>query len=305
MTDEYRAYLNPQTLAELGGLHLAARRIVEGYLTGLHRSPLQGHSVEFAEHREYVPGDDLRYVDWKVFGRSDRYFLKQFEEETNLSCYLLLDSSESMSYRSNEDGFSKFEYARILAAALGYLVIQQQDAAGLACFSDRVSDFVRAAGTPPHLKQMIDVLDQSVCGGKTTLGPMLHDLSNQIRKRSVVIVISDLFDDPASLALGLKRLHHRRHDVRVLQVLDPAELEFPFEEPTLFHGLEQLPDQMAEPRSLRQAYLDEFSSFLQDVRRVCRELGFTHTVARTDHPPERTLRSLLTEVDESRTSTVN
>ncbi len=303
MTDAYRTYLNPQTLAELGDLHLAARSIVEGYLSGLHRSPLRGHSVEFAEHREYVPGDDLRYVDWKVFGRSDRYYLKQFEEETNLSCFLLLDTSESMTYRGPQSPLSKFEYARFLSAALGYLVIHQQDAVGLACFGDRPREFLRAAGTAPHLKQIIDALDRVECSGETSLGPALHELADQIRKRSVVILISDLFDDLEALELGLKRLHHRRHDVRVLQILDPAEIEFPFDDPTLFLGLESPQRQMVEPRLLRQAYLGELEDFLHGVRRVCRELGFTHTLARTDHPPERTLRGLLTGRDSASSST--
>jgi uncharacterized protein (DUF58 family) len=298
MTADYRTYLNPQTLAELGGLHLAARRIVEGYLTGLHRSPLQGHSVEFAEHREYVAGDDLRYVDWKVFGRSDRYYLKQYEEETNLSCYLFLDASESMSYRHDDSGLSKFDFARQLAAAIGYLVVQQQDAVGLAAFGDRITEFVRSAGTAPHLKQVIDVLQRTACGGTTQLGAILHDLAARVRKRSVVILISDLFAEREPLELGLKRLFHHGHDVRVLQVLDPAEIEFPFDEPTLFHGLEGLPDQMVEPRLLRDAYLAEFQRHRQEIRRITHELGFSYTLARTDRPVEWALRQLLTGRDD-------
>ena len=287
-------YLDPHVLARIKGLDLKARLIVEGYVSGLHRSPYQGFSVEFAEHREYVPGDDLRYVDWKVFGKSDRYYLKRYEEETNFSCHLLLDASESMRYRSPGAALSKLEYAKHVAAALAYTVVQQQDAAGLAVFDREVSQFVRASSTPAHLRQLLHVLEQTPARGETAMGPIFHDLAERIAKRGLVIVLSDLFDDVGALLLGLKHFRHRRHDVSVLQIVDPAEQDFPFEDPTLFKGLEGLPDQMTEPRALREAYRREFERFLAEVRRGCRDMRMDYQLVRTDAPLDAALSALLT-----------
>ncbi|MBD3673215.1 MAG: DUF58 domain-containing protein [Planctomycetaceae bacterium] len=286
---------NPRELAQLTHLRLQARVIVEGYLTGLHRSPHQGYSVEFAEHREYAPGDDLRYVDWKVFGRSDRYYLKQFEEETNFACMLAVDASESMLYGSDPEAMTKFEYARLLAAVLASLVIRQQDAAGLVIFSEQLQHYARAAGNPQQQTRIWELLEQAQASGPTALGPMLHEVSDRFRKRGMILLCSDLFDDLDEIRLGLQRLKHRRHDIRVLQILDPAELEFPFEEPTLFHGLEISQDQMIDPRGIRQAYLEEFQSFLIESRRLCRDLGVEHDIIRTDEPFDRVLRRFLSD----------
>jgi uncharacterized protein (DUF58 family) len=291
--ENYQKYLNPQTLSKLQGLDLQARLIVEGYVAGLHKSPYHGFSVEFAEHREYVPGDDLRYVDWKVFGKTDRYYLKQYEEETNFACYLLLDTSESMRYRSDAAAVSKLEYGQYIAAAMAYLVLQQQDAVGLATFDVTVRHFIRAASQPSHLKQICHVLDQSPAQGETAMGPIFHDLAERIKKRGVVIIISDFFDELSSLMLGLKHFRHRRHDVLALQVIDPAEQDFPFRDPTLFKGLEGLPEQMTEPRSLRKAYQQEFENFLQEFRRGCRDLQMEYALLRTDMPLDVALSSFL------------
>jgi uncharacterized protein (DUF58 family) len=289
----YQKYLHPRTLAELKGLELKARMIVEGYVAGLHKSPYHGFSIEFAEHREYVQGDDLRYVDWKVFGKSDRFYLKQYEEETNFACYFLLDTSESMLYQSERAPVSKLAYAQYVCAALSYLILKQQDAVGLATYDNAVRNFVRAASHPSHLKQLCHVMDISGARGETSMGPIFHDLAERIKKRGLVIVLSDLFDDVPALALGLKHLHHRRHEVLVLQVIDPAEQDFPFQDPTLFKGLEGLPEQLTEPRSLRSAYRREFDNFLKEVRRGCRDLHMDYTVLRTDMPLDVALRTFL------------
>lgn len=292
--DDRRQYLQPEVLAKLKGLDLKARLIVEGYVAGLHRSPYHGFSVEFAEHREYVPGDDLRYVDWKVYGKSDRIYLKQFEEETNFACHLLVDTSESMQYRSSQAAMSKLEYARCVAAALGYLVVHQQDAVGLATFDRQISQLLRPLGTPSHLRQLLQRLEQTPAAGETALGPILHDLAERIRKRGVVILFSDLFDDVDSLMLGLKHFRHRRHDVSVMHVIDPAEQDFPFDEPTLFKGLEGIPERMADPRALRSGYQREFTTFLNDVRRGCADLQMDYILLRTDMPLDVALRTFLT-----------
>jgi uncharacterized protein (DUF58 family) len=305
--DDPRQYLDPHVLARLRGLDLKARLIVEGYMAGLHKSPYQGFSVEFAEHREYVAGDDLRYVDWKVYGKSDRYYLKQFEEETNFACHLLLDTSESMRYKSDppvgsftgpagaaKPAVSKLEYAQLVAASLAYLVVQQQDAVGLATFDTAVTHLIRPAGTPSHLNQLFHVMEQTPARGETALGPILHDLAERIKKRGLVIVISDLFDDVDALMLGLKHFRHRRHDVSLMQIIDPAEQDFPFEDPTLFKGLEAPAEQMTDPRALKRAYQREFESFLRQVRRGCRDLQMDYVLLRTDMPLDVALSSYLT-----------
>lgn len=291
--ESYQKYFNPQTLARLEGLELQARQIVEGYVAGLHKSPYHGFSIEFAEHREYVPGDDLRYVDWKVFGKTDRFYLKQYEEETNFSCYSLLDTSESMLYRSESAPCTKLQYAQLVAAALSYLVIKQQDAAGLATFDNGVRNFVRASSQPSHLKQLCHVMEQSPAAGETAMGPILHDLAERIKKRGLILIISDFFDDVPSLLMGLKHFRHRRHEVLLIQVIDPAEQDFPFRDPTLFKGLENWPETMTDPKSLKAAYQKEFEGFLTDLRRGCRELNMDHLLLRTDAPLDMALSTFL------------
>ena len=287
-------YLNPETLSKLSGLALKARLIVEGFVTGLHRSPYQGFSVEFAEHREYVPGDDLRYVDWKAYGKSDRFYLKRFEEDTNFSCLLVLDTSESMRYQSSRAAVSKLEYAKYVAAALDYLVIQQQDAVGLATFDSQLRHLIRPSSQPSQLRTVIQILEQCEPQGETAVGPLMHELAERLRKRGLVIVLSDFFDDVDSLKAGLKHFHHRRHDVSLMQIIDPEEEDFSFEEPTLFKGLENMPEEMADPRTLRSAYRAEFAEFLWQVRSICRTLAMDHALFRTEQPLDIPLREFLT-----------
>lgn len=291
--DSIRKLLDPAGLAKLQGLELKARTIVEGYVSGWHKSPYHGFSVEFAEHREYVPGDDLRYVDWKVYGKSDRYYLKQFDEETNFSCHLLVDTSESMAYRSDATPFSKLDYARQLAAALAYLVIRQQDAVGLATFDRAIGKLLRPASTPMHLRQLCTMLEQAESKGESAIGPILHELAERFKRRGLVIILSDFFDDPESVLLGLKHFHHRRHDVLLLQVIDPAEEDFPFAEPMLFHGLENWPDEMTDPRPLAAAYRAEFAAFTRTLQSGARDLKMDYHLVRTDQPFEASLFNVL------------
>ncbi len=285
--------LDSHMLARLQGLPLRARSTVEGYVSGVHRSPFHGFSIEFAEHREYAPGDDLRYLDWKVFGRTDKYYLKQFEDETNLVCHLLLDTSESMHYRSDATPWSKLEYAQRATATLAYLVLHQQDSVGLVAFDSEIRSLVRASSNPSHLKQILHVLERASAERKTSLGPIFHDLAERLKKRGIVIVLSDLFDDIEVLLTGLKHLRHRRHEVIVMHVLDPAEMDFPFERITLFRGLEQLPDVLAEPRALRKAYLAEFGRYLRKLQAGCRAQAIDYVPLRTDQPLEVVLSRYL------------
>jgi len=286
-------YLDPKILARLEGLQLRARLIVEGYVSGVHRSPYRGFSIEFAEHREYAPGDDLRYVDWKVFGRTDKIYLKQFEEETNQVCNLLLDTSESMRYQSAGAPMSKLEYARCAAAALSYLVLQQQDSVGLVTFDREIRALVRESSNPSHLKQLLHVMEESAPERKTDTGPIFHDLAERFKKRGIVVILSDLFDDVDSMMAGLKHFRHRRHDVILLHVLDPAEVDFRFRRVTLFKGMEQLPEVLVEPRALRAAYLEEFDRFVRRLKKGCRMHRIDYVQMRTDQSLELALSSYL------------
>lgn len=290
--DESPRYLDPRTLASLQGLDLQARAAVEGYVAGLHRSPFHGFSVEFAQHREYVAGDDIRHVDWKVWSKTDKLYLKQYEEETNLLAYLLLDTSESMGYASG-DNVTKLQYAKFVAAALSYLVLQQQDSVGLATFDDKVERYLRPSGQPSHLKELIGLMDVSPAAAKSDVGAIFNDLAERFRKRGVVIVISDLFDEPSRIVAGLKHFRHRRHDVIVIHILDPAELDFPFRSTTLFKGLEGLGDLLVEPASLRRAYQAEIQAFCDGLRRGCQGANIDYVLLRTDQELDLALSTYL------------
>ena len=284
---QHLPYFDPRTLSKLEGLTLRARCTVEGAVTGAHRSPFHGFAAEFAEHREYAPGDDLRYVDWKVYGRSDRVFVKQFEEETNFACHVLLDASESMSFRSETAPLSKLEFAKHVAAAISYVVVKQQDAMGLITFDRKIEQFVRPGSQPAHWKQISHVLEQTTTRPKAESREPNAVLSTS---ESVLTKLGDLFAESDSLMRGLKRLRHRKHDLRVWQIVDPAEEDFPFDDPTLFHGLEGWADLSVEPRLLRTAYQREFVAHRESLRRQCRDVGIDFCVLRTDMPVELALR---------------
>lgn len=291
--DPLQRFIDAETLNRLKGLELKARLIVEGYVSGMHKSPYHGFSVEFAEHREYVPGDDLRYVDWKVFGKSDRIYLKQYDEETNFVCHLLVDTSESMAYKSEKATFSKLEYAQHVAAAFAYLIIHQQDAVGLATFDSSVNQFLRPGSTAAQLRQLCHTLEQSPRQGESAIGPIFHDLAERIKRRGLVVILSDFFDDPETLMMGLKHFRHRRHDVVLLQVIDPIEQDFSFVDPTLFKGLENLGEQLTEPRALKKAYQREFEEFLKTIQSGARDLHMEYILMRTDLPLQVALHEFL------------
>jgi uncharacterized protein (DUF58 family) len=287
--DDPRKYLDPLTLAKVRGLELQARLVIEGYLSGTHKSPYHGFSVEFAQHREYVPGDDIRHVDWKVYGRSDRFYLKQYEEETNLVCWLLLDISESMQYRSGP--MSKYDYACLVAAALSYLILHQQDSVGLVTFDDQVRKYLRPSSQPSHVK----IMNLGAARQKTRLAPIFHDLADRIARRGFIVILSDLFDEVPDLLAGLRHLRHKRHEVVVFHILDGAELDFPFQEATLFRGLEQHPELLTDPRSLRLSYLEEVNAFVKGLQRGCRAQNIDYVQLRTDTSLDVALTSYLAQ----------
>lgn len=274
-------YLDPQNLAKLQGLDLVARLAVEGYVSGLHKSPYHGFSVEFAEHREYSPGDDIRHVDWKVWSKTDRLYLKLYEEETNLLTYLMLDTSQSMDYAS-EGNVTKLHYAKMIAACLSYLVLHQSDSIGLSTFDSRVTRVLRPSGQASQLKEVISMMDRSPGGEKTDLSRVFHDLAERAKRRGLVVVLSDLFEDPERVVSGLKHFRHRRHDVVVMHILDPAELTFPFRGTTDFRGLEELGNVVIDPLTIRKAYQEEFGKFVEAIRRGCRVSNIDYLQLTTD-----------------------
>ncbi|MHC4599068.1 MAG: DUF58 domain-containing protein [Planctomycetota bacterium] len=280
--NDYLKYLDPRTLNKIGRLELKARLIVEGFISGLHKSPYHGFSVEFAEHREYVPGDEIKHIDWKVFGRTDRFYVKQYEEETNLAATILLDTSESMAYTSPDVGVSKLEYASYVAASLAYLILQQQDAVALATFDAEINKFLPPSSHGSHLKNLLRAIEESAPARKTDVGIILHETAERMKKRGLVVLLSDLFDSSENLASGLQHLRHKKHEVILFHVLDRDEIRFPFQRMTLFEGLEALPKINVDPRALRKAYLEELNDFLGDVRKVCLQNGVDYVELHTD-----------------------
>ena len=302
-------YLDPQTLAAIGSLELRARLVVEGFMTGMHRSPYQGFSVEFAQHRQYAPGDDIRHLDWKVFGRTDKLYLKQYQKETNLDLIMLVDHSGSMRYSSHEHRgghtWRKYDHAACIAAAMAYMALKQQDRVGLVLFSDRIQAATRLSNSREHWQTVIEALtggapeqtELAVAGEDddqgTDLARLFDETLAKTRQRSILVLISDLLDDPASLERGLARVQHRGHDLMILQTLDPAERTFPFRTPSDFIGLEGEGKLGLDPAALRQAYLDVLGAHQEQVLAISRRFRFDHLLLDTAEPPGPALRQFL------------
>ena len=287
-----RPFLDPAVVARLGSLELKARTIVEGFLSGLHRSPFKGFSVEFAEYRQYIPGDDLSTIDWRVYARSDRYYIKKFEEETNLDCHLMLDVSGSMGYGSHH-GMSKFEYGACLAASLGYLMTRQRDAVGLTTFDEQIVSMLPASSRPGHLRAILLALDKMTTAHRTDVSKPLHRLADMLTKRGVVVLISDLLDDPGQVIQGLRHFQFRGSDVIVFHVLDPDELNFPFDRATRFEDLETREEVMAVPGAVRAHYLRQMGALVDRYRRELGGAGIDYELITTDRPLELALLPYL------------
>jgi uncharacterized protein (DUF58 family) len=301
MTTAQYNYLDPKTLDRIKRLDVRARLVVEGFITGQHRSPYHGFAVEFATHREYSPGDDLRHIDWKVWSRSDRLYIKEYEEETNLKCTILLDASKSMKYgaqphpRNGENlNWRKFDYAATAAASLAYLLQQQQDAVGLVTFTTKVQKNLPASSHPNHLKLMLHELDLAQPDEKTDVATVFPELARQIRRRGMIVLLSDLFMPIETLNESLKQFRLRRHEVIVFHVMDNDELTFPFEDNTLFRGLEDPIQLHTEPRALKRSYLEAVERFLTDVRKTCASAGVDYVLMNTKDPLDAVLGSYLT-----------
>ena len=284
-------YLDPAIIARLGTIDLKARTIVEGFLTGLHRSPYKGFSVEFAEYRQYLPGDDLATLDWKVYARSDRHFVKKFEEETNLTCHLLIDVSGSMGYASGE--ISKLQYGSYLTGALAYLMHRQRDSFGLIAFDDSISALLPASARSGHLRAVLLALERLQMGSRTNVAKPLHDLAAAVRKRGMVVLVSDLLDDPATVLDGLKHFRYRGTDVIVFHILDPFELQFPFEHAARFRDMETSEEVMAVPGSIREDYIAKIQGLISFYRRELGLAGIDYCMLDTSQPLELGLMAYL------------
>ncbi len=263
-------FLTPRDISKLVSHQMLARQVVEGFCSGLHRSPHKGFSVEFKQHRQYVPGDEIRHLDWKVYGKSDRFYIREYDEETNLRCQILLDASGSMGYQGDDAPLSKLEYGSRLAACLAYLMIQQVDSAGLITFDTKVRQQIPPRSRPAHLQQMIDALANTEAGGETELGRVFHELVPKIKRRGMVIIISDCFGDVSTLLNALAHLRHARHEILIFQIWDKDELEFPFRQWTRFDCLEQMNNRhMVDPAHLRASYLENLEKYREELKRGC------------------------------------
>ena len=299
-------YLDPKVLQKISRLDLRARLVVEGFLTGLHRSPYHGFAVEFASHREYVPGDEIKHIDWKVWARQDRLVIKEYEEETNLKCTILLDCSKSMAYGGSDGvthpapksaapaaGLSKFAYAATAAASMTYLLQHQQDAAGLIAFDRAVRLTLPSSAHPSQFKRMLHELDRLQPDNLSDVSEVFHRLAEQTTQRGLIVLVSDLFVDVPTLMASLRHFRHHKHEVIVFHVLHEHELDFPFQDNTLFRGLETPAEILCEPRALRKSYLEVLEMYLTQVRKTCADMGVDYVRMSTAQPLDAALAAYL------------
>jgi uncharacterized protein (DUF58 family) len=271
-----RKYSDPDVIAQISDLTLRSRRLVEGAISGQHRSPFHGFNIEFAEYREYTPGDDLRRLDWRVFARSDRHYIKQYEEESNVRVTFLVDASASMNYHGAGAALTKFDYAATLVVSLAMLLTRQQDPVGLVLFDEAATTVLPPSTTQAQIQVMSGLLERCRPARKTELGNLLLSLADQFRRRNMLVIVSDLFTDLDALYDGLNRLRFSGHEVLLMQVLDRDEMELPFDGPTIFHDIEGEEELFAEPWAFRRSYQNAMKDFLDCVRRECGTRGYDH-----------------------------
>jgi uncharacterized protein (DUF58 family) len=293
MEQNYIKYLDPQFLATISNLELVARSVVEGFITGLHKSPFHGFSVEFSQHRPYMPGDALRFVDWKVYARTDRFYIKQFEEETNLRCYILVDISASMGYKSGR--VSKWMYASYLTAALAYLLLHQRDATGLVLFDEAIRLQMPPRSMESYLREMLTHIEQASLGKDTSVGKVLHQIADQFRRKGLIILISDFLDDPDEILKGLKHFRHDRHDVLAFHILDRQEAEFDFSGNVMFRDLESGEKLKTQPFFVREQYRQRFGAFLRYYQTETSKNNIDYQQIFTDEPLNIALTKFLSK----------
>ncbi len=290
-THLYKKYLDPAILNNIQNLELRARLVVEGFITGLHKSPFHGFSVEFSQHRPYNYGDNLRYIDWKVYGRTDRYYIKQFEEETNLKSYILLDISKSMEFKSAT--ISKLEYAKSLTAALSYLMLSQRDAVGLGLFDSELKKLMPPRSAASYLQSILRELDIHAEGEDTKIKPVLHAMADRLKRRGLVILISDLYDDPEEVLSGLRHFRYNQHEVLVFHLLDPQEINFEYDGDVEFEDLETGEKIRTYPWYIKEEYRKSVKSFEKTYRNLCREYLIDYQMISTDQNLDVALMEFL------------
>jgi uncharacterized protein (DUF58 family) len=286
-----RRFLNPQVIAKVGNWEMKARLVVEGFIAGLHASPHLGFNVEFAEHRQYNPGDEIRYIDWKAFAKSEKLYIKQFEEETNLRSWLMLDASASMGYGSG--AMTKLEYTCHIAAALTYIMLNQRDAVGLVTFSEQVDAYIPARAQMNHFHVLIEQMAKLQPHGETRTGKSLGDIAGRVQRRGLVIILSDLFDDPQLIATALKFFRHKKHEVIVFHIMDKDETTFPFDMPLMLRDLEDHSELAVDPQSLREAYLRQLNEHVAHIKRTCVEGNVDYVPIETTQPFDKVLVAYL------------
>ncbi len=283
MPEEYRKYLNPKVVSKLSNLELIARLVVEGFIVGLHKSPYHGFSVEFSEHRQYSPGDETRYIDWKVYGRTDKYFIKQFEEETNLRAYIILDASRSMAYSSG-DNITKFEYACYLAGALSYLIMMQRDAVGLVIYDEGIRKFLPPRSVRSYLDLILSELERTEPGNRTNTAKSLHLVAERIKRRGLVIVLSDLLDEQSEVISAFKHFKHKKNELIVFQILDPMERNFSFNVDALFKDMETSEKVMTQSLYVQKSYREAIDEFIKRYKVECLVNGIGYELMDTATP---------------------
>ena len=265
---DYRKYLKPEVVSRLKNMNLRARLVVEGFITGLHRSPYHGFSVEFSEYRQYMPGDEIRHMDWKAYGKTNRFYIKQFEEETNLKSYLLVDASGSMGYSSHS--ITKLEYASYLAAALTYLMIEQRDAVGLVTFDEKIRKYLPPRSVKSYLPQILRELEKINCSEVTDISNTFHEMAERIHRSGLIVILSDLYDEPEKVISGLKHFRHKKHEVIVFHILDPIEISFNFNRNALFKDMETGEQLTTQPWHIKAEYQKRVQQFIENYKRQCR-----------------------------------
>jgi len=286
--------LDPRALAKVSRMELVARQVMDGYVQGMHRSPHVGFALDFAQHRPYVPGDDIKRIDWRVYAKADRYYIKQYEVSTNLRCHVVLDASGSMAYRGAADAMTKFRYAQFVAACLGYLVLHQQDSAGLVTFDTKIRDYLPARSNATHLMRLLRTLDETKPAGESGVAPILHELADRVPRRGMVIVVSDLFDDAGAIVEALHHLRHRRHEVLLMQVMADDELTFPFRKWSLFENLERQHHRVRlDPATMRAQYLASVNRHQKTIRDAAGRLNVSHVLLNTSKPFDEALTNYL------------
>jgi uncharacterized protein (DUF58 family) len=291
------ALLDPRALAAVSRMELVAKTVMDGYVQGMHKSPHIGFALDFAQHRQYAPGDDIKRIDWRVYAKADRFYIKQYEVTTNLRAHLVLDASGSMRYRGKSDVMTKFRYAQFVTTCLAYLILHQQDSVGMVTFDTKIRDFIPARSASPHLFTITKVLDATEPGGESGIGGILHDVAERLGHRQLVVLISDLFDDADKLIEAFHHLRHKRHEVIVLQIMAEDELSFPFRKFSLFESLE--PGGGAgqriklDPATMRATYLENLARHLKKIKDACEAMRIGYALFNTKEPVEKTLTTYL------------